>query len=166
LVLKRPAPTLCRLTVQPAPHRDQRQKLENKNYKGVCVSSHLRIKQPGPTFCDFSLVTASCPQNFVEVNMPAPASLEPAQDVAFARTPSSRHWMQHLPVPPEAGQRSCNSQRQSRSRLVRNFRPMSVLKGHRLSQPQPMSAREALVRDGVLATALSSFLGQKQTSST
>jgi hypothetical protein len=38
--------------------------------------------------------------------MPAQVSLEPARDVAIARTPSSWRWVQHLPVPLEAGQRS------------------------------------------------------------
>jgi hypothetical protein len=33
-----PAPILRWLSVQPALHHDQRQKLENKNYKGICGS--------------------------------------------------------------------------------------------------------------------------------
>jgi hypothetical protein len=38
----------------------------------------------------------------------------------FTRTPSSRRWTQHLPTASEAGQQSCNSQRQSRVVLNKN----------------------------------------------
>jgi hypothetical protein len=102
--------------------------------------------------------------------MPTPASLEPAQDVAFTRTPSSRRWMQHLLVPlePASGVVTLNARA---DQDCRSAFAQGVLDDRRLSssnlREHPKLAQgpaTAWPRDGVLAIAPLSLSEQKQTS--
>jgi hypothetical protein len=144
-----------------------KQKLEIEIYKSICEESNQgqRSKdspQPWQGFCEGSR----------RKNTSALVSPEPAWNVTFSPTPSSRCWAQHLPAPSEAGQQSYSSQRQSRTSLPGGPLPKKFFEGslatlastygHARSSPQrPVMAR---AQDRVLSTKPSLFSGQKQAS--
>jgi hypothetical protein len=81
LVLKRPAPTRRRLTVQPAPHRDWQWKLEKeKRAKSSTWVVSSASNNQGLAPRSDSLVVANRSRSFVRGGISAPALLEPAQD--------------------------------------------------------------------------------------